>query len=221
MKTQKLLVSATIVCLMMGASSAAMARNDCPNGLIQGGTFVTIVINETDATCTIQGVRVTGDENGNGVIVRDAGEIIVQGSTIKGAISIRDVDRAVIVKDNIIGSRLAVIGGGTSEIFIEGNYLSPLVAPVPDIVVRGPANRLNVLRNYVANGDVTVVDGGSDTTAEVIGNVINGGALKVNRNGEAVVMENIANPGTIACNNNQTLFSRNNYADEVDCGRNL
>ena len=38
MKSQKLLVIATIVCLLVGASSAAMARNDCSDGFLVGGT---------------------------------------------------------------------------------------------------------------------------------------------------------------------------------------
>ena len=45
MKTQKLLVIAAIVCLLVGASSAAMARNDCPDGFLVGGTFEEIIIN--------------------------------------------------------------------------------------------------------------------------------------------------------------------------------
>ncbi len=40
MKSQKLTIIALIVCLLVGVSSAAMARNDCPGGFIIGGENV-------------------------------------------------------------------------------------------------------------------------------------------------------------------------------------
>ena len=39
MNAQKLIVNAVAACLLAGASGAAMAQNDCPDGRIVGGTF--------------------------------------------------------------------------------------------------------------------------------------------------------------------------------------
>jgi hypothetical protein len=57
MKSQKLFVIVAIICLLAGISSAAMARNDCPEGSISGGEFNEIVIDEF-VSCSIVGVIV-------------------------------------------------------------------------------------------------------------------------------------------------------------------
>jgi hypothetical protein len=53
MKTHKLIVIVAIICLLVGASSAAMARNDCPDGFLVGGTIDSIIINESAAVAVL------------------------------------------------------------------------------------------------------------------------------------------------------------------------
>jgi hypothetical protein len=192
MKSQKLLVIATIVCLLVGASSAAMARNDCPDGFLVGGTIDSIIINEQSASCTILGVYVTGDEDGRGIVVRNGGQITI--------------------KDSIVEGRLVVINSGNT-VLIEDNEVSD------NIVVRDNFGFTLVLRNVVRDGQIRVNNqDGAGQRVEVIENLIFGGTLSVNGNTSAAVIENRTD-GTITCSDNETLISRGNYAEKVTCGR--
>ena len=191
MKSQKLLVIATIVCLLVGASSAAMARNDCPDGFLVGGTIDSIIINE-QASCTILGVYVTGDEDGRGIVVKDGG--------------------LITIKDSIVEGRLAVLDS-SGEVLIEDNEVSD------NIVVRDNFGFTLVLRNVVRNGQIRVNNQDLEgQRVEVIENLIFGGNLSVNGNTRAAVIENRTD-GTITCSDNETLISRGNYAEKVTCGR--
>jgi len=192
MKTQKLIVIVAIVCLLVGVSSAAMARNDCPDGFLVGGTIDSIIINEPLATCTILGVYVTGDEDGRGIVVRGGGSITI--------------------KDSIVEGRLAVIDS-SGEVLIEDNEVSD------NIVVRDNTSFTLVLRNVVRNGQIRVIDQNLEgQRVEVIENLIFGGNLSVNGNASAAVIENRTD-GNITCSDNVELISRNNRAQRVTCGR--
>jgi len=191
MKTQKLIVIVAIVCLLVGVSSAAMARNDCPDGFLVGGTIDSIIINES-AACTILGVYVTGDEDGRGIVVRGGGSITI--------------------KDSIVEGRLAVIDSG-GEVLIEDNEVSD------NIVVRDNTSFTLVLRNVVRNGQIRVIDQNLEgQRVEVIENLIFGGNLSVNGNASAAVIENRTD-GNITCSDNVELISRNNRGQRVTCGR--
>jgi hypothetical protein len=191
MKTHKLIVIVAIICLLVGASSAAMARNDCPDGFLVGGTIDSIIINES-AACTILGVYVTGDEDGRGIVVRGGGSITI--------------------KDSIVEGRLAVIDSG-DEVLIEDNEVSD------NIVVRGNTGFTLVLRNVVRNGQIRVIDQNLEgQRVEVIENLIFGGNLSVNGNASAAVIENRTD-GNITCSDNEELISRNNRGEKVTCGR--
>ncbi|MEJ2220966.1 MAG: hypothetical protein P8X80_09135 [Desulfobacterales bacterium] len=191
MKTHKLIVIVAIICLLVGASSAAMARNDCPDGFLVGGTIDSIIINES-AACTILGVYVTGDEDGRGIVVRGGGSITI--------------------KDSIVEGRLAVIDSG-DEVLIEDNEVSD------NIVVRGNTGFTLVLRNVVRNGQIRVIDQDVEgQRVEVIENLIFGGNLSVNGNASAAVIENRTD-GNITCSDNEELISRNNRGEKVTCGR--
>jgi hypothetical protein len=191
MKTYKLLVIVAIICLLVGASSAAMARNDCPDGFLVGGTIDSIIINES-ADCTILGVYVTGDEDGRGIVVRGGDSITI--------------------KDSIVEGRLAVIDSG-GEVLIEDNEVSD------KIVVRGNTRFTLVLRNVVRSGQIRVIDQDVEgQRVEVIENLIFGGNLSVNGNTSAAVIENLTD-GNITCSDNGELISRNNRGEKVTCGR--
>jgi hypothetical protein len=64
MKSQKLIVIAAIVCLLVGASGAAMAL-DCADGVIQGEEGEPLVVEEDiiieGQSCSIKDVEVAGN----------------------------------------------------------------------------------------------------------------------------------------------------------------
>jgi len=186
MKTQKLLVIVAIVCLLVGASSAAMARNDCPDGYLVGGTFEEIKIDEENVSCEILGVNVTGS-----VVVKGAGHITIKGSLINGNLRVIGAANAFIVDNQVEGNKLVS----------KNNTIS------------------TVLRNVVRSGSIKVVDSRCDQTdqVEVIQNLVFGGSLSVECTQRAAVIENNVKDGSIECSDNETLISRDNYAESLSC----
>jgi hypothetical protein len=192
MKTQKLLVMATLVCLLVGASSAAMARNDCPDGFLVGGEYEEIIINE-NVSCTILGVYVR-----QGITARNVNDITIKDSFIEGS--------------------LRVIGAGTVQ--IEDNWLAAPGGLNVRLVVAN-LGVAHVVRNVARIGQIVVVDrvcdSSANNTAEVIQNVAFGGNVKVKCNDSASVLGNYAKDGSIVCNNNVSLIARGNYTEKVNC----
>ena len=181
---------ATIVCLLVGASSAAMARNDCPDGILVGGEYEEIVINEF-VSCTILGAYVK-----SGVLVRGAGEFIIKDSYVESG-GIRVIDTGeVYIEDNIVESD-RIVARDNSQAYVLRN------------VIRGGEIRVV---------DSTC-DPAIGRQAEVIQNLVFGGKMTVNCQDRAAVVENIVKDGSIACSDNETLISRGNYAEKVTCGR--
>jgi hypothetical protein len=129
MKTQKLLVIAAIVCLLVGVSGAAMARNDCPDGFLTGGVYDEIVINQFKS-CYVVGVVVIGD-----VRVRGADQFTMMGSIVNGNVRVTNTVSAaladnqvnegnIVTRDNtfstvlrnvVSGGNIRVIGDGTRD----------------------------------------------------------------------------------------------------------
>jgi len=60
LKTQQVIFIAFLVCSLLGTSDTAVARNDCPDGSLVGGTYDEIVIDEF-VSCSILGVLVSGN----------------------------------------------------------------------------------------------------------------------------------------------------------------
>ena len=66
MKSLKMLISALTACLLVGASSAAMAQmvTICPDGVIDGTEQAPLMVSEialNGVSCVIKNVSVTGD----------------------------------------------------------------------------------------------------------------------------------------------------------------
>jgi hypothetical protein len=109
MKTQKLIVIAAIVCLLVGASGAAMAVNDCRDGFVTGVVNEDVIVNDT--ACVIKKADITGDIQITGapnvtifatktsgkIVVQDSGVVALVGVTTPKNIRVRRNDVALVV----------------------------------------------------------------------------------------------------------------------------
>ena len=194
MKTQKLIVIAAIVCLLVGASSAAMARNDCPGGSIAGGTFDEIVITDF-VDCSVVGVHVTGR-----VLVDTAGNFSMIGSLVEnGDVRVKNSVSAILVDNQVKNGR--IVARGNTESFVIRN------------VVFGDSIRV-----------VDDVSGGGfeeQQIATVLQNLVFGGNLSVLGNEKADVKENKVRDGNIICRANDRLDSKDNnaFGGKVRCSK--
>ena len=194
MKSQKLLVIAAIVCLLVGASSAAMARNDCPGGSIAGGTFDEIVITDF-VDCSVVGVHVTGR-----VLDDTAGNFSMIGSLVEnGDVRVKNSVSAILVDNQVKNGR--IVARGNTESFVIRN------------VVFGDSIRV-----------VDDVSGGEfeeQQVATVLQNLVFGGNLSVLGNEKADVKENKVRDGNIICRANDRLDSKDNnaFGGKVRCSK--
>ena len=167
MKTQKLLVIVAIVCLLVGASSAAMARNDCPDGSITGGTFEEIVINEFES-CKVVGVYVT-----ERVIVNGADQFTMIGSLVNGNVRVINTKSAALLDNHVDGGNLVardntfstvlrnIVLGGTIRVIDDSGELEAQV--LQNLIFNGNLRvngheRADVKENKVTDGDITCSD---------------------------------------------------------------
>ena len=195
MKTQKLLIIAAIVCLLVGTSSAAMARNDCPEGSIVGGTYEEIVINQF-VSCYVVGVVVTGR-----VIVRNAEHFTMMGSLVDGNVRVINTVSAILADNTVDGGNL--VARGNTESYVLRNIVFGGNIRVIDDVSGGEFEQKQVVA--------------------VLQNLILSGDLRVNGNEMADVKENKVTEGDITCRDNDRLDSKDNDAigGRVNCSRSL
>jgi len=220
MKTQKLLVIAAIVCLLVGASGAAMAEelSVCPNGIINGGEYETIALSLDFQDCVIVGVSVTTPA---GVRVNNPGNFIMMGSYVAGVV------------------RVFRTGGGDDD----GSTAAILYNVVEGgNIVTKYLNEADVRWNKVNNGNIRVIDDPNspgqyaeiignkidgrlvargNVSADVKGNDTNGGNIVVDDNLAAEVKNNGATEGNIRCSDNVVLDAFGNEASggTVNCSR--
>jgi len=201
MKSQKLLVIAAIVCLLVGASGAAMAVTlfDCGDGSINGGTYDAIVLTEYE-DCVIVGVTVTP----GGVSVRNPRLFSLINSYVKnGDVRVRRDDKSLEPSTASILNNVVTSG---------------------DIVI-SELDEADIRQNRVVNGYIQVFDDQSlpDQYAEVIQNRIKNGSIWVNYNLAASVIENTTIEGDITCLDNVLVDARCNEAVQgrVRCSRDL
>ena len=193
MKTQKLIVIVAIVSLLVGATSAAMARNDCPGGSISGGVFDDIVINEF-ASCSVVGVIVTGN-----VLVKNADQFTMKGSIVKGSLRVINTVSAALV-DNQVDN------GG--NLVAKGNAFATVLK---NFITGGGNIRVN---------DDTCEQ---QQEVLVAGNLVLDGNLAVNCNEKATVRANSVTNGNITCSDNDRLDSIDNdaFGGRVNCSKSL
>jgi hypothetical protein len=162
MKTRKLFIIGALVCLLVGVSGTAMARNDCPGGKIFGGTLTEIVIDEF-VQCVVVGATITGD-----VKVTNADVFTLTASRVQGTVSVENTVGAAIVisqinsgdietkgngfsivYQNIVGSgNISVIGETHQEVYVYGNQVTG-----GNIMVSGN-KKADVKDNKTTAGDI-------------------------------------------------------------------
>jgi hypothetical protein len=101
MKIQKILVSAAIVCLLVGASGAAMAVDTCENGVIAGTDEAPLEVDEIKIdgrSCFVNNVIVSGD-----VTVTNSEDFAMIDSVVKGSVRVLGCRNAIVV-NNYVGS---------------------------------------------------------------------------------------------------------------------
>jgi len=99
MKIQKILVSAAIVCLLVGASGAAMAVNTCEDGVIAGTEEVPLEVDEIKIdgrSCFVNNVIVSGD-----VTVTNSEDFAMIDSAVKGSVRVLGCRNAIVVGNNV------------------------------------------------------------------------------------------------------------------------
>ena len=191
MKSQKLIVIVAIVCLLVGASGAAMARNDCPDGSITGGTYDVIVINEF-VSCSIVGVYVTGR-----VLVRNADQFTMIGSLVNGNVRVINAVSAALV-DNQVNGNLVARGNRFSSVLrnivLDGNIRVNDDSCEQEQVV-------SVLQNLVSGGSLQV---NCNEKADVKDNKVTDGDITCRDNDRLDSKDNDAFGGRVNCS--RSLF---------------
>lgn len=132
METQRILVKAAAVCLLLGASSAAMAVN-CPVGIIVGKTVDEITVDGTN--CFISDVVVLG-----GITVSNGGELVVRETRVFGDVRIENTSDIGFFDNEIVDGN--VIVDGARVVYVAGN-----------ILIRSGRPRRLVVRNNLSDGE--------------------------------------------------------------------
>ena len=195
MKTQKLKLIVPLICSLLGTSGAAMARNDCPDGSLVGGTYATIVIDEF-VSCEVLGALVLGK-----VLVTDANQFTMMSSLVKGDAQVSNSVAATFLDNHVSGGNLVLTGNRFS-------------ASVRNVVVGGDIRLID---------DVTGGEFEQSQDVTVMQNLIYSGNLQVHGNNKAEVDENSVRGGDITCLKNDKLDSHDNdtLGGKTECSRNF
>ena len=192
MKTQKLFVIAAIVCLLVGASSAAMARNDCPEGSIVGGTYEEIVINEF-VSCYVVGVVVNGD-----VRVSNADQFTMMGSLVNGSVRVTNTVSAALADNQVNEGNLVTRGGRYSTVLrnvVTGGNIRVISDGTDD------AQEATVVQNLIFVGNLRV---NGNEKADVKENKVTDGDITCKNNDRLDSKDNDAFGGKVNCS--KSLF---------------
>ena len=190
MKTQKLIVIAAIVCLLVGVSGAAIAGKgdkveECRTGFLSNETVLGDVI-VTDRDCLIEGSLITGNvivqqgkKNATGVFVMVNN--VVHGTVdIKGGATV--LTRNAILSETSPGLR---ISDGIGDSIVEQNAIQ-------------------------GGGGMEIID--NDQIA-VLNNLIGGGgSIVLNANDQVLINRNIVYDGDIQCIGNEEELATENIA---------
>jgi hypothetical protein len=189
MKSLKMLVAVAIVGLLVGASGTAMARNDCPDGTIHGGTWEEIVIDEFQS-CKIVGAIVNGD-----ILIFNADQIILLNNGVTGHIVVSNVVSAAIIDNSVAngdlvarGNRFStvvrnIVTGGNIRVRDDFCAQQQVATVVQNLVFVGNMrvdcnDKADVKDNKVTNGDITCSD---NDRLDSTGNDAFGGLVKCSK----------------------------------------
>ena len=190
MKTQKMIVIAAIVCLLVGVSGAAMARNDCPDGSLVGGTYSEIVIDGFES-CSVVGVYVTGS-----VRVVGADQFTMSSSLVSGNVRVINTRSAVLLGNQVDGGNL-VARDNTFSSVLRNIVLGGTIRVIDD----SEEAEAQVLQNLIFNGNLRV---NGHEKADVKENKVTNGDITCRNNDRLDSKDNDAIGGTVNCS--KSLF---------------
>jgi hypothetical protein len=149
MKSLKLFVSVAIVCLLVGASGAAMAVEECLDGILEGEIVDDIIIE--NRSCVIDDATVTGT-----IQVTNAEEITIIGSKVSGRVLVQQsryatvagnkFERNLVVRNN----ETAIVAANRApgrKIRVNSNFTATVKKNVSDVLICKGNTRLNSVRN--------------------------------------------------------------------------
>jgi DUF4097 and DUF4098 domain-containing protein YvlB len=117
MKSQKLLVIAAIVCLLVGVSGGAAMAGSCGDGLLQNETFDgNLVIR--DEPCSIIGSTINGN-----LRVINSDHVLLMNNKIGGSVRVRDGGVATVIANTVFGGNLVVKDNDSAHV-IENETLA-------------------------------------------------------------------------------------------------
>ena len=190
MKSQKLIVIAAIVCLLVGVSGAAMARNDCPDGSLVGGTYSEIVIDDY-VSCSVVGVYVTGS-----VRVDGADQFTMVSSLVNGNVRVINTLSAALLGNQLDGGNLVVSDNTFSTVLrniVHGGTIR--------VIDNSGRLETQVLQNLIFNGNLRV---NGHEKADVKENKVKDGDITCKNNDRLDSKDNDAIGGTVNCS--KSLF---------------
>jgi len=187
---------------------------DCPSGTIVGGEYSAILLSEYQ-DCLIMGVAVTG-----GVIVKNPRHFTLVNSYVKGMVKVNRDNKAsdpstAILLNNLIDGGNVVIKE-LSEVDVRMNSIyGGTVRIIDDSDL--PDQYAEIIGNRIKGGNLKVK---YNLSADVKSNSILDGNLKIKNNHFADVKLNSTQGGNIICRENRLLDARGNEAEEgyVRCG---
>ena len=191
MSFQKITAAMAVsVCLLVGASSSAMAQvSECLQGAIPGGVFSGIVIDIVGQDCTITGVQVLGD-----VTIKNAGTVIMMNSVVHGEIRSERaqaitlianfVEGDIVMRNNRVARSLQniVVGGGRIRMINTGAGLNQIAEAYfnrvdGDLTVNGNQSA-EVIHNRIKEGNITCRNNGvGNLNLDAFGNSAVGGRV--------------------------------------------
>jgi hypothetical protein len=150
MKFMKLLSGAAAAfCLLVGASGAAMAANNCDDGIIEGDVNDDIVIN--NGSCFIDGANVLGS-----IVVSNAETITIYGTEVSGQVLVTQSRQVIIVVNELEGNlsvahnESATVSGnraGGTTIQVNSNSVATVKKNISRRLICKDNIRLSALRN--------------------------------------------------------------------------
>ena len=130
MKTQKLIVMAAIVCLLVGASGGAAMAEGCGDGFLQNETFDGSLLITGDEPCVIMGCTIQGDIRAFNLPYvlllnnKVGGIILVDGTTGTGV--------ANVIANSVLGEKITVREHATAYV-IENEALTGNIRVIQNV----------------------------------------------------------------------------------------
>ena len=111
MKTQKLLVIAAIVCLLVGTLGGAAMAEGCGDGVLKDEVFNNGLRITGDQPCVIIGCTIQGD-----IRAIDLPYVLLLNNKVSGIILVRDGGVANVIANTVLGDKIVVRDNDTAYV---------------------------------------------------------------------------------------------------------